>query len=44
MLADANDKENRGVISKGQCFGNVSANIGTTDSKFSSHVFPKGMQ
>lgn len=49
MLADANEKETRGVVSKGQGFGNISSNlstkaIGDHDGKFSTHVFPKEMQ
>jgi hypothetical protein len=39
MLADANEKEARGVISKGQGFTNVSQNLSAEeDSKFSSHI------
>lgn len=41
MLADANEKETRGVISKGQGFGNINTNLGDHDGKFSTHVFPK---
>jgi len=43
MLADANEKEARGVISKGQGYLGVSKNLGPDDGKFSSHVFPAGM-
>jgi hypothetical protein len=43
MLADANEKEARGVISKGQGFSGVSQNLGPNDGKFSSHVFPAGL-
>jgi hypothetical protein len=44
MLADANEKESRSVISKGQGFGNISTNLGSHDGKFSTHVFRKEMQ
>ena len=43
MLAEANEKEARGVISKGQGFSGVSQNLNSDDGKFSSHVFPGGM-
>ena len=42
MLADANEKEARGAISKGQGFLGVSQNLGPDDGRFSSHVFPAG--
>ena len=44
MLADANEKETRSVVSKGRGFGNISSNLGDHDGKFSTHVFPKEMQ
>jgi len=39
MLADANEKETRMVVTKGQSFTDVSQSLGTEDGKFSSHVF-----
>jgi hypothetical protein len=42
-LADANEKETRNVVSKGQGFTNVKENLGSHDGKFSTHVFPKEM-
>jgi hypothetical protein len=43
-LADANDKESRGVISKGKCFSNVSENMGPNDGRFSTHALPSGVK
>ena len=42
-LADANEKEVRGVITKKQCFTGVSENLRAHDGKFSTHVFPTEM-
>lgn len=42
-LADANDRESRGVISKGKCFSNVSENMGPSDGRFSTHALPAGV-
>ncbi len=42
MLADANEKESRGVIAKGQGFTGISASLRSDNGKFSSHVFPGG--
>lgn len=42
MLADANEKETRMVVSKGASFSSVSANLGEGEMKFSSKVFMKG--
>ncbi len=42
-LADANEKETRGIISKGKCFTNVKENLGSTDGKFSTHAMPSGV-
>jgi len=42
-LAEANEKENRGVISKGQCFNGIFENLGAHDGKFSTHAFPAGV-
>ena len=44
MLADANEKESRGVISKGQSFSGISTSLGSEDGKFSTHAFPSGLQ
>lgn len=44
MLADANEKESRGVIAKGQGFSGISASLHQDDGKFSSHVFPGGLK
>lgn len=41
MLADANEKETRLVVTKGETFSAVSENLGDDDGKFSTHVFPK---
>ena len=38
MLADANEKENRSVVSKGRAMTSVSHNLGENDSRFSSRV------
>ncbi len=42
-LADANEKENRGVIAKGQCFNGIFESLGSQDGKFSTHAFPSGV-
>jgi hypothetical protein len=42
-LADANEKESRGVISQGKCFSNVSENMGPSDGRFSTHALPSGV-
>jgi hypothetical protein len=44
MLADGNEKESRGVISRGECFSGISKSLGDADGKFSSHAFPAGMK
>ena len=43
MLADANEKENREVVSRGAGFSGVSQNLGPDDGLFSSHVLPLRM-
>ena len=40
MLANANEKESREVVSKGASFTGVSENLGGEDSRFSSHILP----
>ena len=40
MLADANERENRAVISNGASFTGFSQNLGPDDGKFSTHVMP----
>lgn len=42
MLADANEKENRAVVSQGQSFSNVSESLNQQDGKFSSHIMAWG--
>ena len=42
-LADANEKEVRGVVSKGQGFSGVSDSLASQDGKFSTHALPSGM-
>jgi hypothetical protein len=44
MLADANEKESRGIISKGTSFTGFSENLGTHDGLFSTHVIPMTMR
>lgn len=39
MLADANEKEARMVVSKGESFTEISRSLGPDDGKFSTHVF-----
>jgi hypothetical protein len=39
MLADANEKEARMVVSKGASFTEISKSLGPDDGKFSTHVF-----
>ncbi len=41
MLADANEKETRMVVTKGHSFADVSESLGQDDGKFSSHVLPR---
>lgn len=38
MLADANEKETRGIVAKGATLSSFSKNLGPHDGKFSSHV------
>lgn len=40
MLATANERESREVVSKGATFLSVSEGLGNNDSSFSSHVLP----
>jgi hypothetical protein len=44
MLASANERESREVVSKGAAFQNVSQGLGNGDSRFSSHVLPMRMK
>lgn len=39
MLADANEKEARMVVSKGESFTEISRSLGPDDGKFSTHIF-----
>lgn len=39
MLATANEKEARILVSKGECFSKISKSLGDNDSRFSTHVF-----
>jgi len=43
LLADANERESRSVVSKGRAFSGVSENLGSKDERFSSHVNPLGI-
>ena len=43
MLANANERESRGVISRGAGFSGVSRNLGPDDGLFSTHVLPLRM-
>lgn len=38
MVADANEKESRAVVSKGSVLSSVSGNMGDTDTRFSTHA------
>lgn len=38
MLADANERETRSVVSNGRSYASVSENLGKHDGKFSTHV------
>lgn len=40
MIAEANDKESRAIVSKGSMFQNISENIGKDDGKFSTKIMP----
>jgi hypothetical protein len=42
ILAEANEKEAREVVAKGECYSGVSENLGPEDSRFSTHVAPFG--
>ena len=44
LLADANDRESRGIVSKGNAFSGISESIGQDDGKFSSKIFPLRMK
>lgn len=44
MLADANEQETRGVISKGKGFSNITQNLGDKDGKFSTNAMPAGVK
>lgn len=43
MLADANERESREVVSKGTNLANLSRSLGSQDGRFSSHVLPLRM-
>lgn len=42
MLADANEKENRAVVSRAAGFSGIHKTLGADDGKFSTHVVPFG--
>jgi len=44
MLAEANERESREVVSKGTNFLSISGVLGDKDSRFSSHVIPLGTE
>jgi hypothetical protein len=43
MLADANEKECRQLVSMGRGFSNISEDLGDRDTRFSKHIFPLGI-
>jgi len=43
ILADANEKESRGVVTRGLCLSNVAESLNQRDTRFSVHVGPLRM-
>jgi hypothetical protein len=44
MLAQTNESESRRLVSTGETFANVSENLGSSDSRFLSHILPLGIR
>lgn len=44
MIAEGNEKESRGIVSKGNALSGIAGSIGQDDGKFSSRIFPLRMK
>jgi hypothetical protein len=44
MLADANEKESRSIVSKAAGFSGMSESLGSDDGRFSTHASPFGVK